>query len=363
MSELLQETINAAERVIAGEDSQVGYYLERLLSSPRELSSGEDSDRVYLAALLDFIGMHDESVRVLRDAPDAMSRNMEGMLAAAHGQYQRARNILVQALDAAADSPLLRKQILANLAAVSLQAGSVGEAEAWTEAAAAAGHAADPAVDVLIATVRASIASRRGDLTALRSAAASLEGASKSRLAELGTEHPQALAVVANMASAEIMVARSENSAVRMERAIDVLEVAAFRLAAEFGADHPQAKAAMASLAAARTGHAEHRSADALDDRVPDSDTRYGIHADLDKTLIAEMARLVDLDGDLIVEDAVNRVLYLANEEGIHGLEERLERLRRTLARHAVLNPQWLEANGLRMHFFLSNARAGFLDR
>ena len=104
----------------------------------------------------------------------------------------------------------------------------------------------------MIATVRASIASRRGDLSALRSAAASLKEASKSRLAELGTEHPQALAVVANMASAEIMVARAENSAVRLERAIDVLEVAAFRLAAEFGADHPQAKAAMASLAAAR---------------------------------------------------------------------------------------------------------------
>ena len=190
MSELLQETINAAERVVAGEDSRIRDYLERLLSSPGELQSGEDSERVYLAALLDFIGLHDESVRVLRDAPDAMSRNMEGMLAAAHGQHEQARNILVEALDAATDSPLLRQQILANLAAVSLQAGSVEEAEAWIEAAAAAGQAGSPAVDVLIATVRASIASRRGDLPALRRAAASLKEASKSRLAELGTEHP-----------------------------------------------------------------------------------------------------------------------------------------------------------------------------
>ena len=252
MSELLRETINAAERVVAGEDSQVADYLERLLNSPGELRSGEDSERIYLAALLDFIGLHEGSARVLRDAPDAMSRNMEGMLAAAHGQHKQARNILVKALNAATDSPLLRKQILANLAAVSLRTGSVGEAEAWNEWAAAAGQAGNPAVDVLIATVRTSIASLRGDLPTLRSAAASLEEASKSRLAELGTEHPQALAVVANMATAEIMVARAENSAVRLERAIDVLEVAAVRLAAEFGADHPQAKAAMASLAAAR---------------------------------------------------------------------------------------------------------------
>jgi adenylate kinase len=252
MNELLRETINAAERVVAGEDSRVGEYLERLLSSPGELGSGEDSERVYLAALLDSMGLHEESVRVLRDAPDAMSRNMEGMLAAAHGQHQQAQNILVEALDASTDSPLLRQQILANLSAVSLQAGSVEEAEAWIEAAAVAGQAGNPAVDVLIATVRAGIASRRGDLPAFRSAVASLKAAYKSRLAELGTDHPKALAVVANMASAEIMAARADNSAVRLERAIDVLEVAAFRLAAEFGADHPQAKAAIASLAAAR---------------------------------------------------------------------------------------------------------------
>ena len=94
MSQLLRETINAAEKIVAGEDSQVEDYLERLLSSPGELQSGEDSQRVYLAALLDFIGLHDESARVLHDAPDAMSRNMEGMLAAAHGQHEQARNIL-----------------------------------------------------------------------------------------------------------------------------------------------------------------------------------------------------------------------------------------------------------------------------
>ena len=83
----------------------------------------------------------------------------------------------------------------------------------------------------------------------------------------------------------------------------------------------------------------------------------------LDRTLIAEMARLVDLDGELALEDAANRVLYLANEEGVHGLEERMGQLRQTLSRHAVLNPEWLEGNGLRVHFFLTNGRVGFLDQ
>jgi hypothetical protein len=261
MSELLRETIIAAERVVAGEDSAVEESLKRLLNSPLELRASEKPERVYLAALLDSIGMRDEAAHVLGGGSDAMSRNVEGMLAAARGQHEVARNILVEALHVSTDFHALRRQILANLAAVTLQAGSIGEAEAWIEAAVVAERVGDPAVDVLIATVRASIASRRGDLPTLRSAVASLKEASKSRLAELGTEHPQALVIVANLASAEIMLARADNSAVRLGRAIDVLEAAAFRLAAELGADHPQTKTAIASLAAVSADAAEPASA------------------------------------------------------------------------------------------------------
>lgn len=83
----------------------------------------------------------------------------------------------------------------------------------------------------------------------------------------------------------------------------------------------------------------------------------------LDGTLTAEMARLLDLVPDLTLEDARNRVLYIADEEGVHGLKERLERLTETLGRRAVLNPRWVEASGLHTHFFLSNGRTGFLDQ
>jgi uncharacterized protein HemY len=138
MNELLWETINAAERAVVGEDSPVQDYFERLLSNPSELRSGGDEKRAYLAVLLDSLGLRDEAVRVLRDPSgpgpvgvNATLRNLEGMLAAVHGQYGQAQDILKEALSASGDSPSLRKKILANLAAVSLRAGSVDEAEAW----------------------------------------------------------------------------------------------------------------------------------------------------------------------------------------------------------------------------------------
>jgi len=258
MSETFREVIDAAERTVAGEASLDQDYFERLLSDPRQFQSGGDEERAYLAVLLDSIGLHDESVRVLRDGPgtgsvgvNATLRNIEGMLAAIHGQYGHARDILKQALSATADSSSLRIKILANLAAVSLRAGRVEEAEAWAEAADADGASGSPAADVLIASVRAGIASARGDMPGLRLAASSLGDASRSWAADLGDQDTQALILVANMANTEIMMARAEGSPTRLERAVAVLEVAASRLAAELGAKHPQSLAAVASLALA----------------------------------------------------------------------------------------------------------------
>ena len=259
MNELLRETINAAERAVVGEDSQLQEYFERLLSNPSELQAGRDEERAYLAVLLDYIGCRDEAIHVLRDASDskpigvnATLRNLEGMLAAVHGQYGQAQDILKEALSAAEDSPSLRVKILANLAAVSLRAGSAEQAEEWAAASNVIGDAGNPAAHLLIASVQASIASDRKDTPALRIAASSLGEASMSRIAELGTQHPQALVTVVNMANTEIMLARAEGAKARLERAVGVLEIAASRLAAELGADHPQALMALESLVLAQ---------------------------------------------------------------------------------------------------------------
>jgi hypothetical protein len=84
---------------------------------------------------------------------------------------------------------------------------------------------------------------------------------------------------------------------------------------------------------------------------------------EFDRSMRGELARLVDLDPDLAVEDAARRVSHLGSKAGISGLDTRLLRLAEKMSRHGVLNPEWLEAQGLRVHFFLSNGRTGFLDQ
>jgi uncharacterized membrane protein len=261
MSESFRETVSAAERAVTGEDISVAAHVNRLISNPADVQSGTDEERAYLAVLLDFIGLREESARILEGFPapeqvsaSAVLRNVEGMLAAAHGDYGRARRILGEALQAAGDSPVLRVKIQANLAAVSWGAGAPEVAEAWADAASAQQEGRTPASDVLIASVRAWIASVRGDLQGLQSASASLGVASRARIEELGANHPQALATVSNMAHIQVLLARAEDSQVRLERAIDVLEVTAFRVAAELGADHPLAIAVEASLYASEFG-------------------------------------------------------------------------------------------------------------
>lgn len=243
---------------MAGEDSPIRDYCDRLLGDLDELRSGRDEEHVYLAALLDSIGLRKQSVHILRAAAAsrpsvsrAVLQNAEGMLAAKHGQFEQARVLLEQALLAATDSAALRSKILANLAAVSLMAGSIKDARAWVDQLDAAGETNDPAVSVLTKLVRAALAVAARDRPGIGTAVTALYEASMSRAAELG-QHPRAVAVVANMAVAETIAAQASGSRVRLARAIDVLEVAALRLGAEIGADDPQTLTVQASLARAK---------------------------------------------------------------------------------------------------------------
>ncbi len=109
MSELFQAAVNAAEMAAVGEGGPAGERIAQLLASPADARSGNDEERAYLAVLLDFIGLREESARILQTPlgagqadTSATLRNMEGMLAAAHGDYGRAQQILRAALQAAA---------------------------------------------------------------------------------------------------------------------------------------------------------------------------------------------------------------------------------------------------------------------
>jgi ATP/maltotriose-dependent transcriptional regulator MalT len=218
MSELFREVVATAEKAAVEDSGPVANDIHRLLANATEIESGNDRERTYLAVLLDSIGFREESARILHHSSgpeqigaNASLRNVEGMLAVAHGDYDRARQILKDALQAASDSPVLRVKIQANLAAASWGAGAVDVAEAWAEAARAQQEHLTPASAVLVASVRAEIASARSDLETLRAASASLGVASKARIAELGVHHPQALATVANMARIQVLLARAED--------------------------------------------------------------------------------------------------------------------------------------------------------
>ena len=149
------------------------------------------------------------------------------MLAARHGDYGRAAELFAEALPAAPQGSSLRTKILANLAAACLQAGETARAAEWlTQASEARSLAGDPATDVLLASVQTGVAAIEGDLSFLRTSVSTLGEASRSRIAELGPHHPQALTTVANMAAAEFELACAEDSPERQDRAARVLEIA-----------------------------------------------------------------------------------------------------------------------------------------
>jgi integrase-like protein len=204
--------------------------------------------------LVGTLNLHDMTAQVLHldgDATDgdrnARFSNLEGMLAALHGDHGKARRMLREALLSAGDSPVMQAKIFANLAEVSIRSGMAEEAEAWVHAYTAA-RAGSAAANVLMASVGVDIASTEGNPPALRAAAESFTKAAATRMAELDEEDPRALSLVASFARTRILVAKAEHSAADLDRATSVLEMAVFRLAAELGADDPRTAAAKAAL-------------------------------------------------------------------------------------------------------------------
>jgi len=256
MSDAFREAVEAAERDAAGQGDLDRRLIGQLQADPGQILAASDEERAYLAVLLDFAGLCDDAAWVLGDISGLGSgdvnpvlRNTEGMLAAAHGEYRQARQLLEEALAAATDTPSLRSAILANLAAVSLQAGEVDDAKAWAERDNEAAIGEAPAAAALIASVQAAVASAENDQPRLNAALARLENVSLWSTADPSNQDVAALALVADMAITSSQLASSTGSVSCLERAAVVLEVAALRLAAELGAGHLQALAAAARLA------------------------------------------------------------------------------------------------------------------
>ncbi|HXL95660.1 MAG TPA: hypothetical protein VN969_42615 [Streptosporangiaceae bacterium] len=253
---MLSDVTEAAERAVSrGATPAELEDLARQADGLDLTPTGTEEKRARLAVLLDYLGLRTQAEHVLGTADpghapdDPGLASVAGMLAARHGDYGRAVELFAGALPAAPEGSLVRTKVLANLAAASLQAGETAQAAEWlAEAGQARLAAGDPAADVLIASVRAGMAAADGDLSSLRASVSALGEASRTRIAGLGPDHPQALMTVANMATAEFELACAEGSPERQERAVRVLEAATLRLGAELGADQPQALACLADL-------------------------------------------------------------------------------------------------------------------
>jgi Tfp pilus assembly protein PilF len=171
LTETFREAIEAAERAVVGRAEHDLETVARLVDGLEATLPGTYAARAYLAVLVDWLGLRDHATRILRwtdsrnaqanGAEGAALRNLEGMLAANHGQFGRAMHLFEEALAIVPEGTPLRTKILANLAAASLRAGRMTSAADWVaEASEADRQTRDPAVEALLASVNACMALR-----------------------------------------------------------------------------------------------------------------------------------------------------------------------------------------------------------
>ncbi|MGW3121583.1 S1 RNA-binding domain-containing protein [Streptomyces sp. NPDC001107] len=126
------------------------------------------------------------------------------------------------------------------------------------------------------AMTRTEAAVRAGDIETLETVAKVVEVAVQRLATLLGADHPQVLAVQADLAAVQIETARAVRSPARLERAARLLAATAQRLEFRLGPAHPRTVAALTNLVSAEVemvralpepGKAE-RTADALAERA-----------------------------------------------------------------------------------------------
>lgn len=84
---------------------------------------------------------------------------------------------------------------------------------------------------------------------------------------------------------------------------------------------------------------------------------------DLDRTLIAVLARTLEFDDELSTGDAARRVAHIAEEAGLSGLEGHLRSLASKFSQRGIINPHYLLQDEIRPYFFLANGRPGLLGQ
>ena len=258
----IADAIVEAESVLDGSSGEGRAFFTDLTDRLGEIDPSDVPELSYLAVLLDRIGLRDESLQVLRygcsqlasrsSPAEAELRNVEGVLAAGHGEYDRAQAAFSEASALAGSGTGLRSKITANRAIVDLWTGRIDDARTGIAAVRRDQSQPAPSVDLALAMAETEAARLTGDLEAFRKTVKALRDAAKRRIAELGSDHPHAVMITADLAAMELDLARAEGSYDRLQRVTEVLEALCCRLAAEQGAEHPRTLVALANLASAQ---------------------------------------------------------------------------------------------------------------
>lgn len=314
----LRDLISAAEEIATTGDNADRLLLDvrRIRRQHGVMISGPPSDVVYLAGVLEYIGLSEAADLLLDFAAASAGRekeltalaeyeNARGIMAAARGDYGEARKTLENALiDASVTASPFRAVVLANLASVSLHLGDRTAAYRWLQDARQTGLAQrTSALELKLAAINWDLARMTGDTDSFRTAASALAEKAGDILNDSACDDTLARSAATYLARSQLELARSDASSDSLASAVEALEVMAQADAAVFGTNHSesiriQVNYASAVLETARLG----------------SDVLELFRA---QTLFdAIIRRLRDAQG----EDSVEYIVALSNF-GVVGLE------------------------------------------
>ncbi|MER6426104.1 hypothetical protein [Streptomyces sp. NPDC001137] len=202
------------------------------------------------------------SPRTSRTPEWGAALNQLGVMAASLGDVKSAYNVLRRLSEECPPvTPSLRARIDANLAAVEVQLGMVEQARAsmrrshgYLGATGASAGAEDPSIRNILAAVELAVADHGTGKASQEAAVAHFRTVNQFSLEDLDAEtgnESREISLLVSRAVVELAQARAKHDTHELDRLVLVLETITARAASSLGSDHPQTVTAMVNLACA----------------------------------------------------------------------------------------------------------------
>ena len=192
----------------------------------------------------------------------ASALNQLGVMAAALGDVRLAHDLLQRlSEECPPEEPSLRASVDANLAAVQVQLGMPERAQAsvrrtygYLAAAGASAEGEDPDIRNILAAVEFAVTSQGTDQASREAAVAAFRTANRASLADLDVDietgsESREISLLVSRAIVELEQALAKNDTNELDRLVLALETITARAASSLGSDHPQTVTAMVNLA------------------------------------------------------------------------------------------------------------------